>query len=69
MNGSEPIRWRKSSFSDHQGGNCVEVGGLPSFVAVRDSKNPGGHRLVFDRAVFLRFTREICTRQVARLAE
>ncbi|WP_225097456.1 DUF397 domain-containing protein [Streptomyces sp. CoH27] len=33
-------RWRKSSYSGNTGGECVEVADLPSFIAVRDSKNP-----------------------------
>jgi hypothetical protein len=33
--------WRKSSYSDGQGGSCVEVAdGFPSVVPVRDSKIP-----------------------------
>jgi hypothetical protein len=28
MSSVEPVRWRKSSYSDHQGGACVEVAGL-----------------------------------------
>jgi Domain of unknown function (DUF397) len=28
MRDVQPVRWRKSSYSDHQGGNCVEVAGL-----------------------------------------
>jgi hypothetical protein len=40
--------WRKSSYSGTNGGNCVEVArNLPSVVAVRDSKDPGGPALVF----------------------
>ena len=41
--------WRKSSHSG-QSGNCVEVArNLPGLVAVRDSKEPGGARLVVSR--------------------
>lgn len=41
--------WRKSSYSG-QSGNCVEVArNLPRFVAVRDSKEPDGVRLVVSR--------------------
>lgn len=33
--------WRKSSYSDGQGGSCVEVAdGFPGVVPVRDSKIP-----------------------------
>lgn len=39
--------WRKSSFSNANGGACVEVAdNLPGVVAVRDSKNPSGPVLV-----------------------
>jgi hypothetical protein len=40
--------WRKSSYSGNNGGNCVEVArNMPDAVAVRDSKDPEGLRLVF----------------------
>ena len=40
--------WRKSTRSDGNGGNCVEVArNLPGIVAVRDSKDRGGPALVF----------------------
>ena len=39
--------WHKSSYSS-QDGNCVEVAtNLSGMVAVRDSKNPDGPRLIF----------------------
>jgi hypothetical protein len=34
--------WRKSSYSDSGGGECVEVAASPRTVRVRDSKRPGG---------------------------
>ncbi|MEU7635572.1 DUF397 domain-containing protein [Streptomyces sp. NPDC039016] len=40
--------WRRSSYSNGSGGNCVEVAdGLPGIVPVRDSKDPQGPALVF----------------------
>ena len=40
-------RWRTSSYSNAEGGECVEVaGGFPDFVPVRDSKNPEGPVIV-----------------------
>ncbi|MFH8519755.1 DUF397 domain-containing protein [Streptomyces gelaticus] len=40
-------RWRKSSYSGTNGGDCLEVAdGLPCAVPVRDSKNPDGPVLV-----------------------
>ncbi|MFJ8542967.1 DUF397 domain-containing protein [Streptomyces sp. NPDC093586] len=45
------VSWRKSSYSDGGGTNCVEVaGGCPGFVPVRDSKVPTGPVLVFGEA-------------------
>ncbi|MGY1452404.1 DUF397 domain-containing protein [Streptomyces sp. SS8] len=41
-------RWRKSSYSNLNGGDCVEVAdNLPGTVPVRDSKNPHGPSLAF----------------------
>ncbi|MFE7318843.1 DUF397 domain-containing protein [Streptomyces sp. NPDC057555] len=40
-------RWRKSSYSNPNGGNCVEISeDFPGIVPVRDSKNPEGPALV-----------------------
>ncbi|MGH3183834.1 MAG: DUF397 domain-containing protein, partial [Streptosporangiaceae bacterium] len=41
--------WRKSTYSNGSGGNCVEVADLPDGRAVRDSKHPDGPILVFSR--------------------
>ena len=52
--------WQKSSYSS-QSGNCVEVArNLPGLVAVRDSKEPDGPRLMVPSEawqVFMRKTR------------
>lgn len=48
-------RWRKSSRSGSTGGDCVEVAGLAPVVAVRDSKNPDGPKLVFEAAAWRAF--------------
>ena len=40
--------WRKSSYSDN-GADCVEVAFVPNAVAARDSKDPNGPVLRFDR--------------------
>lgn len=43
----EVAQWRKSSRSDDTDGACVEVASTNPAVAVRDSKNPDGPKLVF----------------------
>ncbi|MFC9230366.1 DUF397 domain-containing protein [Streptomyces decoyicus] len=41
-------RWRKSSYSNGEGGSCVEISdNHPGVVPVRDSKTPQGPALVF----------------------
>lgn len=48
--------WRKSSYSDGSGGNCVEVTHLDTQqVAIRDSKDPDGPVLVIAAAEFAAF--------------
>jgi hypothetical protein len=51
--------WRKSSHSDSSGGECVEVASLDPAVAVRDSKDPNGPKLVFTATDWRAFTRRV----------
>ncbi|MEU5877901.1 DUF397 domain-containing protein [Spirillospora sp. NPDC047279] len=51
--------WRKSSHSDNTGGACVELADLGGGVAVRDSRDPEGPRLVFGDAAWGAFARRI----------
>lgn len=46
--------WRKASRSTSNGGNCVEVASVSGVIAVRDSKDPAGPKLVMDRTRFRR---------------
>ncbi|MEV4664345.1 DUF397 domain-containing protein [Micromonospora echinofusca] len=56
-------RWRKSSRSSGNGGDCVEVAdNLPGVVAVRDSKDPAGPALVFAPAAWRAFVATIAER-------
>ncbi|MFH9084623.1 DUF397 domain-containing protein [Streptomyces sp. NPDC017673] len=41
------LTWRKSSYSNSDGGNCVEVADNLPLVPVRDSKAPAREPLVF----------------------
>ncbi len=51
------IEWRKASYSNTQGGNCVEVARLTDGRwAVRDSKDPEGSKLIFTSAEWDAFT-------------
>ncbi|GGZ69961.1 DUF397 domain-containing protein [Streptomyces echinoruber] len=46
-------RWRRSSYSNANGGECVEVAeNVPGVVPVRDSKNPYGPVLVVPAAAW-----------------
>ncbi|MBO4207769.1 DUF397 domain-containing protein [Micromonospora echinofusca] len=47
--------WRRSSRSSASGSNCVEVAELVDVLAVRDSKDPAGPALIFDRAAWSSF--------------
>lgn len=48
--------WRKSSYSNQEGGDCVEVADdFPGIVPVRDSKDSEGPVLVFPAAAWAAF--------------
>lgn len=46
--------WRKSMRSTN-GGNCVEIARGNKVIAVRDSKNPSGHKLVLPTGTWREF--------------
>jgi hypothetical protein len=49
-------KWRKSTRSGSNGGDCVEVAdNLPNVVAVRDTKDRDGGTLVFGRSEWSAF--------------
>ena len=57
MDRLDGAQWRKSTYTGSNGGNCVEVAGnLPGIVAVRDSKDPDGPKLVFSPDEWRAFT-------------
>jgi hypothetical protein len=49
-------RWRKSSYSNADGGECVEVAdSIPGLVPVRDSKTPRGPVLLLSTDAWTAF--------------
>jgi hypothetical protein len=55
------LRWRKSSYSSGQGGNCIEIANLGHDLrAVRDSKHPRGGLLIFPAAEWSQFVTSVC---------
>jgi hypothetical protein len=57
--GMTPVAWRKASYSNVNGGNCVEVETAERVVAVRDSKDPDGPKLVFGRTEWTAFAAQV----------
>ncbi|RDG34610.1 DUF397 domain-containing protein [Streptomyces corynorhini] len=48
--------WRKSSYSNTNGGSCVEITeDFPGVVPVRDTKNPTGPTLTLPTAAWATF--------------
>ena len=47
--------WRKSSYSDGNGGNCVETASGSGVVLVRDTANRSGMALEFTTAAWQAF--------------
>ncbi|MFJ2416178.1 DUF397 domain-containing protein [Streptomyces brevispora] len=61
------VAWRKSSYSNGEGGACLEVAdGLPSSVPVRDSKIPSGHVLLLTRLSWSTFVDAVKSGSVSR---
>lgn len=54
---SSTLVWFKSSYSNSEGGACVEIAALPGTVHVRDSKDAGGPQLAFGSGAWREFVR------------
>jgi hypothetical protein len=52
---SDTRRWRTSSYSGSQGGDCIEVADGDSRVLVRDTKDRSGPVLRFSSAAWRQF--------------
>lgn len=46
--------WRKASRSHDDGDQCIEVASAIEVIAIRDSKDPNGPKLLVSRGEFLR---------------
>ncbi|MFF0056552.1 DUF397 domain-containing protein [Streptomyces microflavus] len=53
--GHTALHWFKSSYSDGDGGNCIEVAAHPSAVHIRDSKVTDGPVLTVEPAAWSAF--------------
>lgn len=51
--------WRKSSYSDANGGNCVETASGSGVVLVRDTSNRDGGTLAIPAEAWGKFTAEL----------
>ncbi|BFO14206.1 DUF397 domain-containing protein [Streptomyces sp. KM77-8] len=49
------LEWIKSSYSTADGPDCVEVATAPAHILVRDSKAPGGPRLILTPTTWAAF--------------
>ncbi|WP_405805064.1 DUF397 domain-containing protein [Streptomyces sp. NBC_01187] len=56
------LEWMKSSYSDNDGPDCVEVAATPGTVHVRDSKDAAGPQLGFGPGVWADFVSYAATR-------
>jgi hypothetical protein len=63
MDQLDVTRWRKSSYSTGNGGNCVEIGQPRPGIAIRDSQDPKGPRLSFRSEVWETFAAKVKTTQ------
>lgn len=59
--------WRKSSYSDGGGGDCVEVANhISGVIPVRDSKVPSGPALLFPAAAWTAFVEDVTSTAIRR---
>ncbi|MEU3166609.1 DUF397 domain-containing protein [Streptosporangium sp. NPDC006930] len=63
-------KWKKSSLTGSNGGNCVEVAtvedttGRPHLIAVRDSKDPHGPKLLLTHTTWTTFLNHLKTNRL-----
>ncbi|CAL9484732.1 hypothetical protein SUDANB145_03096 [Streptomyces sp. enrichment culture] len=52
-------RWRKSSYSEASGNNCVEIAESGPTILIRDSKHPHHPHTTVSRPAWTAFTRTL----------
>lgn len=57
------VSWRKSTRSGANDSNCVEVAEVGGGLVVRDSKDPAGPALLFERAAWSSFVHGLRSRR------
>ncbi|WP_330344863.1 DUF397 domain-containing protein [Streptomyces longwoodensis] len=60
---SDQPNWCKSSYSDDEGGDCVEVALTPATVHVRDSKTPRAPHLTLPAPAWSAFVGALRSRE------
>jgi uncharacterized protein DUF397 len=53
------VSWRKSTYSDGNGGSCIEVAGAARVVLVRDTKDRDGRTLAFGAKAWRAFAEQL----------
>ncbi|WP_141206411.1 DUF397 domain-containing protein [Streptomyces griseorubiginosus] len=62
----EKLTWFKSSYSDGEGGQCLEVAVTPDTIHLRDSKQPTGPHLALSPTAWSAFVSPYCGNAGAR---
>jgi hypothetical protein len=56
------LTWRKSTHSGGNGGDCIEVSPTSKpFIAIRDSKDPNGPKLLISSPMWQMFAQRVRT--------
>ncbi|MFJ8753534.1 DUF397 domain-containing protein [Streptomyces sp. NPDC102441] len=58
--------WRKSSYSNGDGGACLEIADAPGVIPVRDSKLPNGPALLVPYRTWGTFVEAVKAGSIAR---
>jgi Domain of unknown function (DUF397) len=66
MDTASGARWRTSTYSGANGGECVEVGQDQDLIAIRDTKDRTGPVLRFAPGVWRRFAQQAGRGRVTR---